>query len=101
MTSLCHTWTRLQGDRSVNTFSNAPKYVQDRTDPSGIGQYAADTGPYRRPEPARDQQGPDHCGSRGSVPFGVPSPANVIFSTLASACFRSRSQWSFKASPRS
>ena len=42
-----------------------------------------------------------YSGSSGSVPRGVPSAPTVSFSTRASACFRSRSQCSRSASPRS
>ena len=43
----------------------------------------------------------ERLAAKGSVPLGAPSAAKVSFSTLASACFRSRSQCSFSISPRS
>jgi len=59
----------------------------------------APAGPHHQASRSRRPAQP--CGSSGSVPFGLPSAAKVSFSTLASACFRSLSQCSFKASPRS
>src|SRR5260370_28353467 len=40
-------------------------------------------------------------GSSGATPLGLPSAPSVIFSVRISAFLRSRSQWAFKASPRS
>ena len=54
-----------------------------------------------RPAGGRPARQVSLSGSRGAVPLGVPSPAKVSFSTLASACLRRRSQCSFSASPRS
>ena len=47
------------------------------------------------------QHMPVYFASSGSMPAGLPSRDSLIFSTLSSAAFSSRSQCAFSASPRS